>query len=210
MGKKQTYLKYLATAAGLFFLSALLIKFFGFQKGVFKGNTTGLLITELVLFIIGLIFLGFYWFVKFKDIKKDDYKMSKKENMYFIAALGLYALASLMTFIFIIAAHFMAKIIVIFYVFLILILLFLLTASVFEMISRLGYQSYLAKKEYEEIQKLKKAKIEKMISEDKNLDKHELAKIVDPKKKRTKEAEEILKAESIKKLKNKDTNPFKD
>lgn len=210
MDKKQTYLKYLATTSGLFFLSCLLIKFFDFQKNIFNGNTTGLIVTELVLFLIGLVFLGFYWLVKFLEIKKTEYKMSKKEKFYFISAFILYILAAIFAFIFIITAHLMVEIKIIFYIFLIFILLSLVTASVFEMISRLGYQGYLAKKEYEENQKIKTAKIKKMILENQDLDKDQLAKIIDPKKKRTKEAEEILKAETIKKSKNKDTNPFKD
>ncbi|ASZ09088.1 hypothetical protein CK556_01800 [Mesoplasma chauliocola] len=210
MGKKETYLKYLATTSGLFFLSVLLIKFFDFQKNIFNGNTSGLLITELVLFIVGALILAFYWFIKFFDIKKDEYKLTKKEKIYFLSALCLYILTVILTFIFIITAHFIVDIKVVFYIFLTIILLFLVTASVFEMISRLGYQSYVAKKEYEQNQKLKKEKIRKILQENKEMDKSEIEKIVNSNKKRTKEAEEILKVDAIKKSKDKNSNPFKD
>ncbi|ATZ20851.1 hypothetical protein [Mesoplasma coleopterae] len=211
MGKKQTYLKYLATTSGLFFLSTLLVKYFDFKKGVFNGNTTGLLVTEIILFLIGGLLLGFYWFVKFYDLKKEkEYVMNKKEKIYFISALGLYILSFLLTMIFIIVAHSMAEITVLFFVMLVFILLGLIVGSVFEMISRLGYQSHMARKEYDESQILKKERIKKMISEDNTITEDEAKMIVNTNKKRTKEAEQLLKADIVKKKKEKDTNPFKD
>ncbi|AVN60334.1 hypothetical protein CG007_01720 [Mesoplasma entomophilum] len=211
MGKKQTYLKYLATTSGLFFLSTLLVKYFDFKKGVFNGNTTGLLVTEIILFLIGGLLLGFYWFVKFYDLKKEkEYIMNKKEKIYFMSALGLYTLSFLLTMIFIIVAHSMAEITVLFFVMLVFILLGLIVGSVFEMISRLGYQSHMARKEYEESQILKKERIKKMISEDNTITEDEAKMIVNTNKKRTKEAEQLLKADIVKKKKEKDTNPFKD
>ncbi|ATQ35486.1 hypothetical protein MENTO_v1c03400 [Mesoplasma entomophilum] len=211
MGKKQTYLKYLATTSGLFFLSTLLVKYFDFKKGVFNGNTTGLLVTEIILFLIGGLLLGFYWFVKFYDLKKEkEYVMNKKEKIYFMSALGLYTLSFLLTMIFIIVAHSMAEITVLFFVMLVFILLGLIVGSVFEMISRLGYQSHMARKEYEESQILKKERIKKMISEDNTITEDEAKMIVNTNKKRTKEAEQLLKADIVKKKKEKDTNPFKD
>ncbi|ATZ21562.1 MFS transporter [Mesoplasma tabanidae] len=211
MGKKETYLKYLATTSGLFFLSTLLIKYFDFKKNIFNGNLTTLLITEIILLLIGGILLGFYWFVKFYDLKKEkEYVMSKKEKIYFMSSLGLYALSFLLTLIFIIVSYNMVNVTVLFFVMLVIILLGLIIGSVFEMISRLGYQSYVARKEYEQTQIIKKERIKKMISENDELTEEEANVIVNTNKKRTKEAEELLKADAVKKKKEKDTNPFKD
>ncbi|AVN60999.1 hypothetical protein [Mesoplasma florum] len=211
MGKKQTYLKYLATASGLFFLSTLLVKYFDFKKGVFEGNITALLITEIILFLIGSLLLGFYWFVKFYDLNKEkEYVMTKKEKKYFFSSLGLYSLSLILTMIFIIVAHNIVNITTLFFIMIVFILLGLIVGSVFEMISRLGYQSYVARKEYEQAQIIKKERIKKMISEDKNITEEEAKTIVSTNKKRTKEAEALLKADIVKKKKEKDTNPFKD
>ncbi|AVN63712.1 hypothetical protein CG006_01805 [Mesoplasma florum] len=211
MGKKQTYLKYLATASGLFFLSTLLVKYFDFKKSVFEGNTTALLITEMILFLIGSLLLGFYWFVKFYDLNKEkEYVMTKKEKVYFFSSLALYSLSLILTMIFIIVAHNIVNITALFFVMIVFILLGLIIGSVFEMISRLGYQSYVARKEYEQAQIIKKERIKKMISEDKNITEEEAKTIVSTNKKRTKEAEALLKADIVKKKKEKDTNPFKD
>ncbi|UWD34628.1 hypothetical protein NX779_02305 [Mycoplasma cottewii] len=162
--KSHKFLKYLATIGSVILSISLLIIYLekGQDNKKIFNSLQPYIALEIILLILGSLFLISYMLIRWKWKNKSDYKYTKKDIIYLITGFSLYGSTIFITTIYFVLSLLINNqnsIKILFYVLLPITFLLMIVASIFETLSRINEQLFLYKKENEKIEKENETKI---------------------------------------------------
>ncbi|ATG97419.1 hypothetical protein [Mesoplasma lactucae] len=159
--KTYNLTKYIATIGAVLLFTAPLLSFLSEWKDIFKDNRGTLAGVTLALEIIGVVLIVFYMFLRWSYFKKTTFTHTKKDRPYLMASFGLYTLGIILSFIYVILVIAIkghrTGMMITFAPMYVIEFVSLVAASIFESMSRLQEQVYLAELENEHVEKQAKA-----------------------------------------------------